>query len=56
MFRRVLIVPDKFKGTLTAHEAVLAIAEGWRRARPTDRLELLPMSDGGDGFGRIAAV
>ncbi|MEW6303772.1 MAG: glycerate kinase [Verrucomicrobiota bacterium] len=50
---RVLIIPDKFKGTLTAHEAAQAIAKGWRRARRSDRLTLLPMSDGGDGFGEI---
>lgn len=55
MKRRVLIVPDKFKGTLTAHEAAAAIAAGWRRACPMDELELLPMSDGGDGFGPILA-
>lgn len=51
---RVLIVPDKFKGTLTARAAAEAIAAGWRRERPHDELELLPMSDGGDGFGEIA--
>lgn len=50
---RVLIVPDKFKGTLTARAAAEAIAEGWRKIRPQDALELLPMSDGGDGFGEI---
>ncbi len=50
---RVLIVPDKFKGTLTAAEAAAAIAEGWRQGRPRDELDLLPMSDGGDGFGEI---
>jgi len=50
---KALIVPDKFKGTLTASEAAQAIASGWRRARPGDDLELLPMSDGGDGFGEI---
>jgi len=50
---RVLIVPDKFKGTLTAQQAAAAIAGGWRSARPADALELLPMSDGGDGFGEI---
>ncbi len=50
---RVLIVPDKFKGTLTAAEATEAMARGWRAARPADTLELLPMSDGGDGFGEI---
>jgi glycerate 2-kinase len=49
----ILVVPDKFKGTLTARQAARAIAAGWRRARPQDRLELLPMSDGGDGFGAV---
>jgi glycerate 2-kinase len=51
MSLKVLIAPDKFKGTLTAPEAADAIARGWHRARPADNLELLPMSDGGDGFG-----
>lgn len=50
---RVLVVPDKFKGTLRAEEAAQAIEAGWREARPADELELLPMSDGGDGFGEI---
>lgn len=27
------------------------MARGWRMARPQDNLELLPISDGGDGFG-----
>ncbi len=53
MAGRVLIVPDKFKGSLTAQEAAEAIARGWREARPRDFLELLPMSDGGDGFGEV---
>jgi glycerate kinase len=50
---RILIVPDKFKGTLTARQAATAIAAGWGRARPDDTLDLLPMSDGGDGFGEV---
>ncbi|HEY3854721.1 MAG TPA: glycerate kinase [Verrucomicrobiae bacterium] len=50
---RILIIPDKFKGTLTAHQAARAIARGWRSARPKDSLDLLPMSDGGDGFGQV---
>jgi len=49
----VLIAPDKFKGTLTAREAAEAIARGWRKSRPEDSLELLPISDGGDGFGEV---
>lgn len=53
MSLRILIVPDKFKGTLTARQAALAIARGWRKARPEDALDLLPMSDGGDGFGEV---
>jgi glycerate kinase len=51
MSLRVLIAPDKFKGTLTAAQAAEAIAAGWRQARPDDQLELFPISDGGDGFG-----
>lgn len=47
---RVLIAPDKFAGTLTAVEAAEAMAEGWRRRSPGDRLDLAPMSDGGPGF------
>ena len=52
----VLIIPDKFKGTLTAAEAAEAIARGWRRERPGDSLGLLPMSDGGDGFGEVTSA
>ncbi len=52
---RVLIIPDKFKGTLTARQAAEAIAQGWRESRPQDVIELLPMSDGGDGFGEVIA-
>jgi glycerate kinase len=50
---RVLIVPDKFKGTLTARQAADAISDGWHESRPHDELEVLPMSDGGDGFGEV---
>ena len=56
MSLRVLIAPDKFKGTLTAHAAADAIAAGWRKARPADRVMLLPISDGGDGFGEILSA
>jgi glycerate kinase len=52
---RVLIVPDKFKGTLSASAAAGAIANGWWQARPQDEVECLPMSDGGDGFGEVIA-
>jgi len=52
----VLIVPDKFKGTLTARAAAELIAAGWHEARPEDKLDLLPMSDGGDGFGEVLSL
>jgi glycerate kinase len=55
MSLRVLIIPDKFKGTLTARAAAEAIAGGWHRERAGDRLDLLPMSDGGDGFGELTS-
>jgi glycerate kinase len=50
---KVLIAPDKFKGTLTASAAADAIAAGWRSVRPDDSVDLLPITDGGDGFGEV---
>jgi glycerate kinase len=46
---RVLVAPDKFRGTLTARQAAEAIETGWRRARPDDVVDLVPMADGGEG-------
>jgi glycerate kinase len=46
---RVLVCPDKFRGTLDASSAAEAIAAGWRRTRPDDTLDLVPMADGGEG-------
>src|SRR5438477_7232619 len=45
----VLAAPDKFRGTLTSPEAASAIAAGWRRARPADAVEEVPLADGGEG-------
>ena len=50
---KVLIIPDKFKGTLTALQAAAAVSAGWKQSRRSDQLEVLPMSDGGDGFGEL---
>ncbi len=46
---RVLVAPDKFRGTLSAAQAARAIAVGWRRERPDDEVVEVPMADGGDG-------
>jgi len=46
---RVLIAPDKFKGTLQAPAVASAIAEGVRRAEPDAEVVLKPLADGGEG-------
>jgi glycerate kinase len=45
----VLVAPDSFKGSLTSVEVARALADGWLRARPTDRVALAPLADGGEG-------
>lgn len=47
---KILIAPDKFKGSLTATAAAEAIALGFRRAWPAAETSLLPIADGGEGF------
>ncbi|MGR6962889.1 glycerate kinase [Geodermatophilus sp. URMC 61] len=44
---RVLVAPDKFKGSLTALEVATAIGQGLEAAGVASRL--LPLADGGDG-------
>lgn len=46
---RVVVAPDKFKGSLTAVEAAEAIAEGVRAAAPGAEVTLCPVADGGEG-------
>jgi glycerate kinase len=48
--RRVLIAPDKFKGTLTSEAAAKAIERGLRRAWPKVKTTRLMLTDGGEGF------
>jgi len=52
---RLLIAPDSYGDTLTAVEAAGAIAAGWNRVRPGDRLIVAPQSDGGPGFVDVLA-
>src|SRR5690606_38493508 len=47
--RRVVIAPDKFKGSLTAVEAAEAIGAGVRDALPDADVSLCPVADGGEG-------
>jgi glycerate 2-kinase len=55
-FMRVLIAPDKFKGSLTAAEAAAALTEGWRKGWPQGQpleIECLPVADGGEGTAEV---
>ena len=47
--RRVVIAPDKFKGSLTAGQAAQAMALGVKRANPELTTVECPVADGGDG-------
>ena len=46
---RVLLAPDKFKGTLSGAEVAASLAEGIRSRRPTADVVAVPVADGGDG-------
>ncbi len=46
---QLLVAPDSFKGSLTSVEVARALADGWRLARPGDRVHLSPLADGGEG-------
>jgi glycerate 2-kinase len=46
---RVVLAPDKFKGSLTASEAAAALARGVRRRVPAAHVVEHPIADGGEG-------
>lgn len=46
---RVVLAPDKLRGTYTAGAAAAALARGWRSLRADDLLEACPLADGGEG-------
>lgn len=47
---QVVIAPDGMGGLLPAAEVSVALARGWLRERPDDRVVEVPMSDGGEGL------
>jgi glycerate kinase len=47
---RVVLAPDKFKGTLTAAEVAGHLAAGIRARRPDVDIDTVPVADGGDGL------
>ena len=46
---KILVAPDKFKGSLTAARVAEALARGARRVHPEAAFSLRPMADGGEG-------
>lgn len=46
---KVLLGPDKFKGSLTAEEVASAVASGLADVRPALTVQSLPVADGGEG-------
>jgi glycerate kinase len=50
---RVLLAFDKFKDALTAPQACEAAAAALRAKHPDWRLDLCPLTDGGEGFAEI---
>jgi len=47
---RILIAPDKFKGSLSGRQAAEAIEKGLKRIFPDSKCHLLPLADGGEGL------
>ena len=46
---RILVAPDKFKGSLGAEDVGAAIARGLQSAFPTAQLDIVALADGGEG-------
>lgn len=46
---KIVIAPDSFKGSLSAVEAVEAMACGVLRAKPESEIVKIPLADGGEG-------
>ena len=47
---KLLLIPDKFKGSLTAEEVVRAISIGVQQVHPHAAITSIMASDGGEGF------
>ena len=53
---KILLAPDKFKGSLSAVAVVAAISRGWSAVFPEDTLEAAPIADGGEGFAEALCL
>ena len=52
---RILVAPDKFKGSLTAQEVAATIARAIHSVDPQIEVDLFPIADGGEGTAAILA-
>ena len=52
---RILVAPDKFKGSLAAREVAQNIAQGLRDVLPDAKIDILPLADGGEGTAEVIA-
>jgi glycerate kinase len=50
---RILIAPDKFKGSLDAREVAASIETGFRDVLPDAMIHRMPVSDGGEGTAAV---
>src|SRR6478736_5478693 len=50
---KIIVAPDKFKGSLSSMQACKAIEAGIRKEIPGAEVLLFPMADGGDGFDEV---
>jgi glycerate 2-kinase len=53
---KIIVAPDKFKGSLPAAQVAEAIAAGLRSGSPAAELVTVPVADGGDGTVDAAAA
>src|SRR5690606_19287732 len=53
---RIVIAPDKFKGSLAAQSVAHSIAEGVLQVAPRATTILAPMADGGEGTAEVLAA
>ncbi len=47
---RIVLIPDKFKGSLTAAEVISSLTSGIKQVYPHAEISSVTASDGGDGF------
>lgn len=50
---KILLAPDKFRGSLTARQVCDAMTEGIRLVDPTAEIVALPLADGGEGTAEV---